>query len=79
MQRGLERLYYHFTPAALEDELLFILSSKTECDVVLDENGEWFIHPFYPYLNQAEGLLYKVNIYNPSGVNPEGMWSSSIE
>lgn len=64
MQR-VERLYYHLTTKALEDELLYVLSSKTECDVIIDENGEWFIHPFHPYINQAEGLLYKINVYQP--------------
>ena len=55
----------NYTPSALEDELTFLCSSKTECDVILDENGQWYIHPFYPYLNQAEGLLYKINISDP--------------
>ena len=64
MQR-VERLYYHYTPAALEDELLYLLSSNTECDVNFDENGEWFIHPFHPYINQTEGLICKINIYEP--------------
>ena len=40
MQR-VERIFYHHTPAALEDEFLYLLSSKTECEVViLDGKGE---------------------------------------
>ena len=75
MQR-VECLYYHYTPAALEDELTFLLSSKTECDVILDEDGEWYIHPFHPYINQAERLIYKINIYNPLPVFV--IWPSDI-
>ena len=74
--QSVEHLYYHYTPAALEDELTFLLSSKTECDVILDENGEWYIHPFYPYINQAEGLLYKINIYDP--IPSFVIWQSDI-
>ncbi len=64
MQR-VERLYYNYTPAVLEDELTFLLSSKNECDKILDEEGQLHIHVFHPYLNQAEGLIYKINIYRP--------------
>ena len=62
--QGVERLYYNYTRAALEDEFLYLLSSKTECDITL-ENNKWFIHPFHPYINQAEGWLYKMNINDP--------------
>ncbi len=60
-----ELVYYNHTPEALEDELTFLLSSKTECDVILDEDGHWHIHVFHPYQNQAEGLIYKINTYSP--------------
>jgi hypothetical protein len=60
-----KRVYYNHTPAALEDELTFLLSSKTECDVILDEDGHWHIHVFHPYQNQAEGLIYKINVHDP--------------
>lgn len=71
-----ERVYYHLTPAALEDEFLYLLSSKTECDVIVDENGEWFIHPFHPYINQAEGQLCKINISEP--IQPFVIWQDDI-
>lgn len=62
MQR-VDRLYYNLTPAALEDELLYLLSSKNECEVIEDNGeGNTHIHIFHPYLNQAEGLIYKINI-----------------
>ena len=60
-----ERIYYNHTPAALEDELHYLLSSKDDCDVILDEDGHWHIHVFHPYLYQAEGLIYKINVYDP--------------
>lgn len=75
MQR-VERLFYHYTPAALEDEFLYLLSSKTECDVIIDENGEWYIHPFYPYINQAESLIYKINLHD--SIPPFVIWQSDI-
>ena len=75
MQR-VERLYYHFTPAALEDELLYLLSSNTECDVNFDENGECFIHLFHPYINQAEGLIRKINVSDP--IPPFIIWQSDV-
>jgi hypothetical protein len=60
-----ERLYDNYTPAALEDELTFLLASKNECNIILNEEGWLHIHVFHPYLIQAEGLLYKINIYRP--------------
>lgn len=64
MQR-VERVYYNHTPAALEDELHYLLSSKDECDVILDEDGHWHIHVFHPYQNQAFSLIYKINASDP--------------
>ena len=64
MQR-VERVYYNHTPAAFEDELHYLLSSKDECDVILDEDGHWHIHIFHPYLEKAEGLIYKINVHDP--------------
>lgn len=60
-----ERIYYHYTTAALEDELTCLLSSKNQYEILLGEDGTGHIHVFHPYLNQAEGLLYKINIYRP--------------
>jgi hypothetical protein len=74
----IERLYYNYTPAAIEDELIFLLSSKNEYDLIPDEknNGCWYIHIFHPYLNQAEGLLYKINSSDPL---PEFViWDSDV-
>ena len=58
-------LYYTYTEAALEDELTFLLSSKNEAEVIIDENENQHILIRHPYLNQAEDLLYKINIYDP--------------
>jgi hypothetical protein len=61
-----ERLYYHYTTDALEDEICYVLLSKTEFDFVIDGiNGDWSIHLFHPYINQAEGLIYRINISDP--------------
>jgi len=59
------RIYYHYTAAALEDELAHLLSSNRQCDVTLDEKGRSHINIFHPYQNQAEGLIYKINVYDP--------------
>ena len=64
MQR-VERLYYNHTPEALEDDLTFLLSSKNEAEIIYDENENPHILIYHPYLNQAEGLLYKININDP--------------
>ncbi|MPZ05031.1 MAG: hypothetical protein GEU26_01195 [Nitrososphaeraceae archaeon] len=61
----IERLYYNYTPAALEDKLVELLSSKNDSDVILDEDENWYIHVFHPYLNQAEGLIYSINVFDP--------------
>ena len=71
-----EPLFHRCTPAAFEDQFLYLLSSKTECDVILEEDGHWYIHPFFPYLNQAEGLLYTINIYDP--ILEFVIWQSDI-
>ena len=57
--------YYYYTPAAIEDELLFTLSSKDEYEFYEDKYGNRQKHSFHPYLNQAEGLIYKINVYDP--------------
>lgn len=64
MQR-VKRLYYNHTPAALEDDLTFLLSSKNEAEVIFDENENQHILIYHPYLNQAEGIIYKINVYDP--------------
>jgi hypothetical protein len=69
-------IYCNYTPAALEDELTFLLSSKNEYDVIEDEEGNSHILIFHPYLNQAEGLIYRINIHKP---RPEFViWTSDI-
>lgn len=60
-----EKLCYHYTPAALEDEFVRLLSSNSTADVVEDEDGKKHIYVFHPYLQQAEHLLYKINLYQP--------------
>lgn len=53
-----------FTASALADKLTFTLFSKVDCDVVIDEaDGSTSLHISRPYLNQAEGLIYRINTY----------------
>jgi hypothetical protein len=60
------KLYYHYTVAALEDELVRLLSSKCTAEVVeQEEDGNQWIYISHPYLQQAQHLLYKVNVYHP--------------
>jgi hypothetical protein len=61
----LEHLYYNRTPAALKDELIRLLSSKCTAEIVEQDDGSQWIYIFHPYLQQAEHLLYKINIYKP--------------
>lgn len=61
----MKRLYHHFTVAALEDELVRLLSSKCTTEVVEQDNGSQWIYIFHPYVQQAEHLLYKINVYQP--------------
>jgi hypothetical protein len=76
MQRLAEHLYYWNTEAALEDELVLLLLSKNECEILKDFVGRDEILIFHPYINQAEGLLYRINLYNPL---PEFViWESDI-
>jgi hypothetical protein len=72
----IERLYYNYTPAALEDKLVELLSCKNDSDVILDEDGNWYIHVFHPYLNQAEGLIYSINVSDP--LSKFVIWSGDI-
>jgi hypothetical protein len=60
-----ERVYYHFTVAALVDELVRLFSSKCTAEVVEQKDGGQWIYIFHPYMQQAEHLLYKVNVYQP--------------
>jgi hypothetical protein len=62
---GVECLYFHFTVAALEDELVKLLSSKCTAEVVEQDDGSQWIYIFHPYIQQAEHLLYKINVYRP--------------
>jgi hypothetical protein len=59
------KLYYHYTPAALEDEIVRILSSHYECYLEEDENANECIRLKWDYLDQAEALLYRINLYRP--------------
>ena len=60
-----EPLFYHYTVAALEDELTRLLSSKCTAEVIEQDDGSQWIYIFHPYLQQAEHLLYKINLYRP--------------
>lgn len=55
--------YSQYAEAALADELTRELSTKNDCDLCEDENGNPNLFIFRPYLNQAEGLIYRLNTY----------------
>jgi hypothetical protein len=55
--------YSQYTLAALTDELTRQLSSKNDCELYEDEDGTLSMYIFRPYLNQAEGLIYRINVY----------------
>ena len=44
-------------------ELTRILSEKLDCIVYEDSNRQCYLSLFRPYINQAEGLLYRINVY----------------
>lgn len=54
--------YSNYTLGALMDELTLLLSSKNDYDLYEDENGNVSLYVFRPYLNQAEGLIYHINV-----------------
>lgn len=60
-----EPLFYRYTVAELEDELVRLLSSNYTTEVVEQEDGSQWIYIFHPYMQQAEHLLYKINLYQP--------------
>jgi hypothetical protein len=60
---SLHHYYDNYTQSALADELTLALSSKLECDVYEDKDSHPYLSIFRPYLNQAEGLLYRINVY----------------
>jgi hypothetical protein len=62
---SLHHYFDDFTQSALTDKLTLALSSKLECNVFEDEDGQPYLSLFRPYLNQAEGLIYRMNVYNP--------------
>lgn len=69
--------YSDHTEAALVNALTQILSSKYECDMYEDEHtGRLGLYLFHPYLNQAEGLIYKINVYCPLPVYV--IWNEDI-
>lgn len=59
---NLQHYFENFTQSALTDELVQRLSSKFDCDIFEDNDGHSYLHVFRPYLSQAEGLLYRINI-----------------
>lgn len=58
---SLHHYFENFTQSALTDELVLRLSSKFDCDIFEDNDGHPYLHILRPYLNQAEGLLYRLN------------------
>jgi hypothetical protein len=76
MVQIVQRPFSNYTAAALVDVLIFYLLSKNDCEILKDEIGHDQILVYNPYLNQAEGLLYKINLYDPL---PEFViWESDI-
>jgi hypothetical protein len=61
----LEGEYSHYTVAALEDELVKAISSHNVCYLEKDENGNDCIRIKWDYIDQAQALLYKINLYDP--------------
>jgi hypothetical protein len=57
--------YRDITVAALEDELVRVLCSKNSADVVEVEDGSIHICIHWMYIEQAEGLIYRINISKP--------------
>lgn len=57
--------YRNYTSAALEDELVKVLSSKNTADVIEEEDGRNRIYIYWMYLEQAENLIYRINICKP--------------
>ncbi len=55
--------YQYYTLAALEDEIVRVLSSKCTADVVEEEDGSIRIFLHWKYMDQAEGLIYRLNVY----------------
>lgn len=68
--------YSKFTISRLTDELTLILSSKNDCDIFEYKYGQQYLYIFRPYQNQAEGLLYRINVgeYPPEFV----IWEEDI-
>jgi hypothetical protein len=60
-----QRLYHNYTPAALEDVMVRILSSHNVCYLEKDANGNACIRIKWKYLEQAETLIYRINVYKP--------------
>ena len=61
---GSLHLYYqNCTQSKLADELTLTLSSKHDCEIYEDENRQIYLSTFHPYINQAEGLVYRINVY----------------
>ena len=77
-QRLADRFYRYdkYTESALEDEFTFLLLSYNECVIELDEVRQEHIVVYHLYINQADGLLYKINIYDP--VPEFVIWTSHI-
>jgi len=57
--------YRDYTVSALEDELLQVLSSKNSADIIEEEDGSIHICIYWMYIEQAEGLIYRINICQP--------------
>jgi hypothetical protein len=71
-----DRPFSNYTAAALTDVLTFTLLSKNDCEILKDDVGQDQILVYHPYLNQAEGKLYQINIFDPL---PEFViWESDI-
>lgn len=67
INKGIEDKEYNpydfFTTSALEDDLIFHLSSK--CKYQIDAETK-VIHLDYKYLNYAEHILYRINVLKPA-------------
>jgi hypothetical protein len=55
----------NFMEAALTDELTYRISSHNACHIEEDEEGKTYIRLYHLYLEQAEVMLYRINVYDP--------------
>lgn len=64
-RRLASHLFHNYTESALKDEVVDELLGRNDCEIIIDEVGREYILVFHPYVNQAEGVLYTINLKDP--------------